>query len=1075
MAYIFVNKGFDAKINGKKRDDVTLTFNSNAFNTIQAAYSAAGINWNDVEDGDPVNKVVLLDNKCEITSGISYPANNMEILADENGKLRGTLKVTADISGGDNNIRFSKFKNVELTNAMADDFYGGVESNSKTSTKLALGGKITVGENTHVGNIVDYQTVDIWGKNTQVAEVTGNGNVVKKNKEDNPVSMQNTVTGSVTVKDNAKVLGDITGYKNVTVEKAAVLGDIKGIANDLDVAAKYDNNNVLTGYEIAKVNDEKYTSVSVADNVKWDGTSAKGTLTIKKSAKDAGTVKLEKADVDGKILDFTTVKIEKDSTVKGVERFAQISQTLTQNYKTGKDNVVTLTETVKSNRTFNGSATISDSQIIDREQNQDKYGAVIGYNKVNVTNSLTGDIKLFDGSGDNIWKTSTVKNVYEAVDANVFKAENWAENAADFKVASEENHKYSSTGSVTVKLDKNAKAAEDYFVGNITGYKSVTIAALVDKNGKVVAGVSTGNIFNKVDESYSLKDTRKVIVTGEGADAKNTYNGTLTGKYSKSAAGSLKVSNAVIGAFNGYKNVTLDNVLVNGNDVFFTPENGSEKSERKSVFTTADNGKVEAVITEKITEKAVGTLSAKNSDVMMNLVDYTNVKLTNTIVRGVINSNFNSTEEGSYLFRWSNYASYTNDQIEKSDDLPETTSTALVSSTVKSAKKAAGSVTVKLDKDLNDKLDYFCNSISGYKTVSVSGFCKDNKNKVFAVKGSIVGGDTASVTNKANSLTSRKNEYNSTGKVTLEYVKVAESVTGFANAVLKNTTVVYNVYGGNSVSAKGDADDEVKVVSQEAAGSLSMENSIVGGTVGGYKTVNVKKGFNSVEIYTGTANSKESVTIAKNAVLAVKNNLALNNEDKLTVNGELILQAGQGDNAWNSTLSKIDGKGVVYANAETLNKIKGIIANSQVEGKNLGATSKHFKGIALENTDNSAAQAAVWDEVGEFGGWLGVNTKEFNDLAFQDKEDYIRFTAEEDETVYISSNEWDNASVICDTVKLMDKDGRVIKKGEFSQYENYLGQKTWQCTFDVAAGEEYVLCITRNYANSMSYTIAFEA
>lgn len=1074
MAYFFVNKGFDARINGKRRDDVTLTFNSNAFNTIQAAYSAAGINWDAVEEGDLVNKVVLLDNKCEITGSINYPANGMEILADENGKLRGTLKVTADISGGENkSIRFSKFKNVELTNALADDFYGGVESSSKTTDKLTLGGKITVGKNTHVRDIVDYQTVDIWGENTLVNDVTGNGNVVKKNKEDKPVSKQNTVSGSVTVKDSAKVLGDITGYKNVTVEKAAVTGDIKGIANDLDVAAQYDENKVLTGYGITKNYDEKYTSVSVADNVKWDGTAAKGTLTIKKSAKDAGTVKLEKAEVGGEIVNFTNVTLKDNSTAGGVKRFDQIAETVTQNYKTGKDNAVTLTETIKKTQSFNGSVTVKDSVVSCKDdQNQIVPGDITGYNRVTLTNSTAGDISLFAGTGEDVWKTSTVKNVYEAADANVFKSENWAENAAVSKVASEENHKYSSTGSVTVKLDKNFDDKATYAVGDITGYKSVTIAGYLDKKTKEVKQITAGMIFNKVDESESVKDSRKLTVTGEGNEQKSVYEGTLSSKSSQAAAGSLKVSYAKIEGFSGYKSVTLDNVSVTGNGLGLgAAASGSKKEDQKSVFTTAEDGKISAEISSKTITKSAGSFTAKNSNIssiISNIIsNYQTVKLTNSSAGVIYNSD--STKEEELVYKWDNYEKYAQDASNSTYE-----ESALVSHKQKENSKSTGSLTIKLDKDLDKESDYMCGMIIGYKNVSISGYNKDGICKEYTVM-DIMGGDTVNTSQYKNKLTSETQEFSSVGKATLENVRcisvidviagiggidVIAGIAGFANVVLKNTTIMNGgVIGGKGVKVKGDGDkeQEPKTVSQDVVGSLSMENSVVDREVMGFKTVNVKKGFNSVGTYTGTVNSKESVTIAKNAVLAVKN-LALNNEDKLTVNGELILQA-KDDKAWNSTLSKIDGKGVVYANAETLNKIKGIIANSQVESKNLGNTSEYFQGIAVENTDNSAAQAAVWDEVaGEFGGWLGVNTEEFN-LAFQDKEDYIRFTADENGKVTITGSDWGTTK---DIVQLVGEDtSRTITNGS--------------CSFDVTKGEEYIIGITRNDANSMSYTIALEA
>ena len=154
---------------------------------------------------------------------------------------------------------------------------------------------------------------------------------------------------------------------------------------------------------------------------------------------------------------------------------------------------------------------------------------------------------------------------------------------------------------------------------------------------------------------------------------------------------------------------------------------------------------------------------------------------------------------------------------------------------------------------------------------------------------------------------------------------------------------------------------------------------------------------------------------------------------------------------------------MVYVNDTVMQEIKGVIANSAVEGKNLGQTSENFKGMAWENVDGSTATAAVWSDLDEdFGGWLGVNTADSKILDFQDSTDCIRFTAAADGMVQINSNEWGSS----DTVVLGDKDGRTLYDGEV----DYSGM----CTFDVVAGEEYVLCITRKDGDSMSYNISFD-
>ncbi|MBO5923580.1 MAG: hypothetical protein J6Q81_03615, partial [Lentisphaeria bacterium] len=153
MAYIFVKKSFDSEITGKKRGDETLTFKENAFATMAAAYNSKNIKWQTVDANDnPVNELVFLDN--EITSRVFFPTGNVSELSSETGKMTGSLKVTADVSGGDSsNVVFSNFNKVELVNGKADTFKGGTVKESKSALQVAAAGSITVGKNSKVTTV----------------------------------------------------------------------------------------------------------------------------------------------------------------------------------------------------------------------------------------------------------------------------------------------------------------------------------------------------------------------------------------------------------------------------------------------------------------------------------------------------------------------------------------------------------------------------------------------------------------------------------------------------------------------------------------------------------------------------------------------------------------------------------------------------------------------------------------------------------------------------------------------------------------------------------------------------------
>ena len=106
--------------------------------------------------------------------------------------------------------------------------------------------------------------------------------------------------------------------------------------------------------------------------------------------------------------------------------------------------------------------------------------------------------------------------------------------------------------------------------------------------------------------------------------------------------------------------------------------------------------------------------------------------------------------------------------------------------------------------------------------MSVSGYNKDDVNKIVEVDGSIAGGDNFETTQFKNNLTSGVKEFVSVGNVSLTNVVVSGSVSGFANASLKDSKVAGNLTGGSVKWQKYDTDADYEVVKQQVIGAVKM-------------------------------------------------------------------------------------------------------------------------------------------------------------------------------------------------------------------------------------------------------------
>ena len=117
----------------------------------------------------------------------------------------------------------------------------------------------------------------------------------------------------------------------------------------------------------------------------------------------------------------------------------------------------------------------------------------------------------------------------------------------------------------------------------------------------------------------------------------------------------------------------------------------------------------------------------------------------------------------------------------------------------------------------------------------------------------------------------------------------------------------------------------------------------------------------------------------------------------------------------------------------------------------LGNTAAGFRGKAAELADNTKANAMLWDVAGTEGnleGWLGIGS----DVDVKDSVDYVKFTADANGTLDITSSAWSSSTG--DKVSV-DGTALTFTDGSFS--------------FGVTAGTEYLVKIERKDNNSMSY------
>ncbi|MBE6403268.1 MAG: hypothetical protein E7039_06055 [Lentisphaerae bacterium] len=807
---------------------------------------------------------------------------------------------------------------------------------------------------------------------------------------------------------------------------------MEAIATDKVIFA--DAKTTLTQQEIELLGDTEAVYGNFSDDWEEVPVPAKNTLNVKDVETDKNFSKFLTVNVtDSTVADISKghdVYTRKESAKTKKNKHSIYEDDCKVGYEINK--TVTATDTYKKD----GSVTLKNSSA----------GAIDNYNKVTLTNSNAGDI-----ANNTLSKVITVTEYWvesKDCDGNVEKGE--VENYCDVEYV------YAASGAVTVKADKSC-TAESLTVGNISGYKTVTLTGYADKKtGNVIAvtagTITGGNETVALDTSKSVSGSVKLSNAQTGAingfdsmTAENTeiagdvvaiyadylddYYGVITEKisgnsemaaklsrtYTVKAANKVSVKNSsVSGNIKGYKNITLDNAEISGNIAMgqaytlIYKRNSTEFSYTSSGSeTAARNGSI------TIKNSAVGR-GFDNPD-YGNIQNYNKVTITNSVVGNVSQDNF---------FKFTGKCSEKDDMFESSGILE---------------RKATGSFTAKLDKNAAEG-DFYTGNIEGYEKVTVTGYSSKTAVNKIVVNGPIVGGaSTAEVSVYDNGYSLEYAEITSgtsraTGSATISYAEVWGDIRGYSTVTLKDASAL----AIDSNNYQTGTDNEV------VGKSVSLESSTAE-SIRGYSAINIKKGSNMVGELQGT-NGNDKLTIAKGAVLDTWGIDLLEGKDTFNISGTLLFSEGGSL----SNLESITGNGEIAACGYTYEDVKSLVADTAFKGSvlDLGNTAYNFRGTAYEKSDDTFKKAVSFTG-NSYSGWLGSWSKD-GEVAGTDELDYVKVTLEEGQSF----------EVMGANCTILDSKGNTVGSTDLA-YGDY------------AAGDYvFKLSIDENYGSSSSYNIS---
>ena len=882
-------------------------------------------------------------------------------------------------------------------------------------------GSLSVKDRGSENSFYNFKDVNITDSN--VSEIIG-GELIETEKEkaDGTGKWTDEVKASGKATVTGSSISSVAGYSNVTVKDSyvsdlnAVLGHLVGTP-EISGDDHYFSTNGAGYYK----DEESSTLVAKADSVS-------GAISKVTTWNTVGSVTVSGAEAGvANICGYSKITLENGSDVDSVYA-ANGSSKLVQTIKKGFKAV----EEIAVTDIAAGSLTLKNDADV---------GNVYGVKTVSITNGNAGDIEGiadYKYSAKNTYSFDGMEDLFNYAGEDGFYFDESQSLTAEKQLSEK------ATGSVSVKLDK--KADEDITVGNIYNYAKVDIAGYKDysvsvgditseciteketednskgagswldeysANGSVTLkdNVSAGNITNFAN--VTLKNATAGAITAYDFSNVDLGGDPLVAGYyksqeSQSADGSYKIEEEV----KATGSVSLDNAQANSIKGYakVTLKNGSTVD--GNIISTENYKKTEAYAaakdkyTDSYKVSLTNTLTAENSYISGNIENFSTVKLVNTNVG-----------------RWA-----------AGIDNEEGNGTGTFSFTVNAKTATEDFYTIGANETHPE------GAIVAFKDVTISGVADFKKGNFIGVEvnGAISG--SGNLTLKNNVLV--QGSIYGFQKVTITTAQVNDSISCDSDAKTSITVSDANI-SGDIAGYK-----TVKYTQGDIAGSIfdasdvTLTNTdVIGGVYAQKLTVN---GECEIGYYYGTEEN-DILTIKKGAFMEVEDSEGLyfdEGKDKLVVDGTLLLESALDFNEIG--LESLTGSGVIAASRDVY-EATTMLEGSKVKFVNLGNTSNGFAGEAAEKADNTAKKAAEadWDmyegdpNLFILDGWLSKGTD------IEDTCDWIKFTAQNDGVVsFFELGEADTLTV----------------NGE-------------QCsgTFDIVAGTDYKICVTRNEEDSVQY------
>ena len=928
----------------------------------------------------------------------------------------------------------------------------------------ATGSVVVSGESVQAGDISGYANVTVSDE-AKVGNIVSIADGLVKDQ------LSSTIKYKYAKNDKGELTDTVTNISGSASNTKTMknVGSVKvaGEGTEVGVIKNYQNVTVGAGATVGGIESIKGVTVKETENYKTEGgKEPKVTVTLENAANysNAGTINLTEVSLgdEAAITGFDNVKltdvatagtaISRDNNVKNVQKFTyttgieNIDMSLEsledkfEHYEALGDALVAKTSSFASEQKAAGSVVIKyNAKKADDLGNAAEFGDITNFQNITAAGIKDGDDVVMSIALGNLQSGMNTKS-----SANETSSSDGAKNMTQ---------SYSSASVGTVKLDTAVT------VESISGYQNVTLKDVEVGEGGIYAGTA----------NYSAKENIKVSEADEDNEEVFTVKGNASANYTEKAAGSVNlVDTNVAGDITGYAKVTAERKNsdedVAGYSIGSVDRGSDVVTKITSSITTDKKDKIVETVKTEIQANASGNFTASNYTVG-DISNYGTVKLTNVNrdaeegINIIGSGTSKVTAEDKYT--WENGAAWRDDENREDCDVKIVAYEAIT--------KAAGNVTISADKKAFEAAElekgekyvgtFVYGDIANYASVNLKGF-EDKEHEYSIIANNITAGST--VTKYDADDEAYKTDFMAQGKLTADTnVSIAGSISGFDTVVLKNGVGVVGSVTGGTLDEDGnvdwDAADEII-----AARSLTMEDARVEGkvalfdkvtmnnahieTVNSVNNLTVAKDVNSIGSYTGT-NKAETLTINKGAVLNLGGADFGKGNDKLVVNGTLVLGGAS------LAVKNISGSGEIAAAHAVVEEL-GIEFDKVLD---LGATAEGFRGSAYEASDDTAKRAVAIDIYDGYTGWLGVNSEELDfELGCDDAVDYVKFNIEEKGTAVVI-----NGLEEADVVFSFDGDSKLT----FEEVTEKLS--------DLGEGS-YVLGITKKDADSVSYSIGIE-